>query len=165
MRIKRGILLSLSALLLFSCSKSYIRYGIKEPYIALETANKGELKSITPTDILKKIDNEDTFMLYLNSIHCSYCTESKKNFLNPMLEKNNFIIYGIDTIEIVLNKEENKEEYDVFFERIKPTLENHGYSGIPYYALYQKGVLISGEQESKYFELFFKTYIIDYKPI
>lgn len=153
---KRYLFALTSLLLLSSCSKSYIRYGIKKPYITLEASSldKGELQDVMPSAIKQKKENEDTFMLYVHSATCSHCKASQESFLNPYLEKNKFIIYGIDFMAFYTNE----EEYQVYNE-----LKNDfgkSFLGFPYYALYQSGVFIRGEQEADYFQTFFDAYII-----
>ncbi len=156
-KMKKRFLFALTSLMLLaSCSKSYIRYGIKKPYITLEASNsdKGELKDLLPSEIKQKIQNEDTFMLYVHSSTCSHCLASQETFLNPYLEKNKVIIYGIEFMSF----HSNEEEYKVY-EGFKNDF-GKSFQGFPYYALYQSGVFIRGEQEAQYFQTFFDAYII-----
>ncbi len=159
MKYKKIILFSLISLLSTGCSKSYFRYGVKKPYIELENSasTSGELKELKPSEVILKVENQDTFMLYVHSQYCSHCFESEENFLNPYLEKHNYIIYGIDIGSLDRQDDEYKEYY---VNEVKPLFKDQ-MKGTPFYALFQNGVYINGEQDSSYFSLFFDTYIIN----
>lgn len=155
--MKKKILIILSLFCLTSCSskmQGYIRYGIKNPYIELETSSssQGELINILPSKVEEKIANADTFMLYIHSSYCESCKISEEKFLTPYLETHPVIIYGIDRVSFSA-----QEEIDTYLEIISSYKD---LQGTPYYALYQSGIFINGEQDSSYFSLFFSTYII-----
>lgn len=156
MKIKNIVLLSLSSLLLLGC-KSYFRYGVNKPYIKLDASNQetGILLETAPSKVIEKIEKEETFMLYIHAAHCSYCKASEEEFLNPYLEKNPVIVNGIDLDLYSVGSDER----NIYFDQIKPYF-GQSMLGTPYYALFQNGVFIKGEQDSSYFSLFFSTYIV-----
>ena len=156
----KKIILAISSIFLFSCQSlntSFIRYGVNKPFITLEESNQetGVLIDISPTEIKQKIDQGDTYMLYIHAAHCGYCSDSKQKFLDPYLSKNRVVIYGIDLDDYPYGSDERT----LFSEEIKPMF-GKSYIGTPYYALFENGSFLMGEQDSSYFSLFFKTYII-----
>ncbi len=158
--IKKATLFTLSLSFLVSCKlfdKGYIRYGVKNPYIQLETSNQEEgiLKNELPSYIENKIQNEDTFMLYIHKITCEHCVYNEEHFFNNYLKENKIIVYGL----LIDQFYQNENEVNIFNNDIIPIFKNK-FLGTPFYALFQNGILISFEQDLEYFSLFFKTYII-----
>ncbi len=143
--------------LLCSCifDKGNIRYGVTTPYVTVEKKEYGELIDVKPIEIKNKINNKESFVLFLHNTSCSHCQRAIKDFIEPFLEKHPIIIYG-------LNREECADDEIDLYEEITLPLGNfyQGSKVVPYFAIYDKGEFQNGELESKYYELLFETYLI-----
>ena len=126
---KRLLLLALVPLFLTSCSKGMIRYGVK-PYIEVEKVETGEIKTLLPSEIKTKMDNKESFPLFLQMTNCSSCKYAKENYINPFLESNPIILYSINSEEI----RSNEQETEIYKELTKPfnNVTTDGYSYVPY---------------------------------
>lgn len=71
----------------------------------LNTPKKGEFKEITYTEIEKKIENKENFVLVVSQSTCSHCATYKPK-VKIIAED-----YGIDIYYIDIDLEENKEEF------------------------------------------------------
>ena len=80
MNFKKIIPILSLPLFLVSCSKGLIRYGVN-PYIEIETVEKGELIDYEPSKIKEKIDNKDSFVLFLHKAYCYYFSCHSSTYL------------------------------------------------------------------------------------
>lgn len=93
------------------------------------------IHEITMSEVTEKIDNEETFMLYIRQTNCEHCKEFTPNFLS-VLSKNNLESYAIHLDKL---NDEDMEIYNNLFD----------ISGTPTVLFFDKGneslIRIEGE--------------------
>ena len=153
----RLLLLALVPLFLTSCSKGMIRYGVK-PYIEVEHVEVGEIKTLLPSEIKAKMENKESFPLFLQMTNCSACKHAKENYINPFLESNPIILYSINSEEI----RSNEQETEIYKELTKPfnNVTSDGYSYVPYMSIIDNGEYKNGEGDSRFFTTLLEAYLI-----
>jgi len=82
--MKKSFLIVLILLMCFGCSSQS-----KEP------ENLGQIIEVTPKEIMDKMDNGDTFFLYVTLSTCSVCAEYK-NVVNEFIANYNVDMYHIE---------------------------------------------------------------------
>ncbi len=153
----KKISILLLPLLCISCSKGFIRYGVK-PYINIDKHEKGEIITLLPSQVQEKINEKNSFPLLIQRTTCDACTYAKENYINPFLEENNIYIYSIN----LTNFDNESEEYEIYT-NISSNFNNKNSIGnrvIPFLAVFDQGNFINGEIDSKYYELLLKSYFI-----
>ena len=103
-KMKRIITIMTCLLLLTGCSKGYKGYTTNKNYL---DKNVKTYQNITYSDYKKKIDNKETFMLFVWQEGCSHC-EAFEPTLNNVIKKLKIKIYGLDLRSL------SEEEYAVF---------------------------------------------------
>lgn len=153
----RLLLLALVPLFLTSCSKGMIRYGVK-PYIEVEHVEVGEIKTLLPSEIKTKMENKESFPLFLQMTNCSACKYSKENYIYPFLENNPIILYSINSEEI----RSNEQETEIYKELTKPfnNVTSDGYSYVPYMSIIDNGEYKNGEGDMRFFTTILEAYLV-----
>ena len=122
----KKILMILTCLLLFTgCSKGYKGYVVNKEY-----SEKGvkSYNNIKYDEYKKKIDNKDTFLLFVWQEGCSHCEAFKPTF-DKVIKNMGLKVYGIDL------KSLSEEQYAVFKNKTFVT-------GTPSLVLIEKGTYI-----------------------
>ncbi len=154
---KKILLTSFCFIFLLCSCKGKIRYGVDEPFIKLETQEKGELKDVMPSTILNKIENKDTFLLLIHSTACEHCQKLMNETITPYLETHPFVFYGLERLSI-MKIEAEESNFNSLVYGSDDAFQD--YVGYPYVCIYQEGVFIKGEQYLDYVPLFLETYLI-----
>ena len=154
---KRLLLLALIPLFLTSCSKGMIRYGVK-PYIEVEHVEIGEIKTLLPSEIKAKMENKESFPLFLQMTNCSACKYAKENYIYPFLETNPIILYSINSDEI----RSNEQEKEIYVELTKPfkNVTSEGERFVPYMSIIDDGEFKNGERDMRFFTTILEAYLV-----
>lgn len=80
--------------------------------IIFDDSESNYLKDVTLNDIIDKIDDEKSFILYINQSDCTHCKQFTPNFIS-VLRDNDLVAYSLNLS--TLNDEEN-ELFDKTFE-------------------------------------------------
>ena len=157
MNFKKIIPILSLPLFLISCSKGLIRYGVN-PYIEIETVEKGELIDYEPSKIKEKMENKDSFVLFLHKDGCGACAYSLEKYINPFLQTHNIIIYGINLSNIY----SNETELNIYTEITEPfnNTDKEGNRYVPHMSIFHEGQYVQGELDMEFYTLLIESYII-----
>ncbi len=99
------------------------------------------IKTISYTEIKEKIENKDTFILYIKKDKCSACENFTPKF-QSVLKENNITVYALNLSDL---KEKENDELDTIITGIDAT---------PTVIFYEKGIDIGarfvGSREKEY---------------
>lgn len=76
--------------------------------VACKSELAGSLTEITMSDMLQKMDNDETFIVMFSQTSCSFCKAYKENLKEFMVDK------PLHILLIEIDKEENQEAFDTF---------------------------------------------------
>ena len=76
--------------------------------VACKSELAGSLIEITMSDMLEKMDNDETFIVMFSQTSCSFCKAYKENLKEFMVDK------PLHILLIEIDKEENQEAFDTF---------------------------------------------------
>lgn len=157
MNIKKAVIVFSIPLILSSCSKGFIRYGVN-PYIEVEKMENGQIIDKLPSDIKNKMENKDSFVLFLHKNGCDYCDIAIKDHINPFLNEHNIVIFGINLSDIY----RSQNELDIYNDIVKPFNNNdeEGNRYVPHLSIIHEGNFIQGELDMKFYTLLIESYII-----
>ena len=125
----KKVLMTLACILLFTgCTKSYKGYVTNKAYLEKGTKT---YQNITFNEYKKKIDNKETFLLFVWQEGCAHCEAFKPTFEN-VISNMNLKVYGIDLRSL------SEEEYAIFKNKTFVT-------GTPSLVLIDKGKYLGAE--------------------
>ena len=83
------------------CKKDDIKdNGNKKASLSVGDENSTTFIDISLEELDKKVENDDTFILFVHSHDCIGCTMFKP-ILNKVIDDKNLIVYGIETNKIL----------------------------------------------------------------